>query len=219
MQKLTVAQDNEIGLTFRLGGAAWTFHEVPSHSCALPGPTASQKFVDTHDTASRPSNVGPDGLSGLGVAWIFHEVPFHVSARFRVLPALSECEPTASQKVAVTQDTALSELAVAPGGATAFWISQCPFHLSARGRGAETCDVLLSPPASQTPAEQDTALRSVTPAVAGLGGSCALHALPFHSAASLWTSLVLVLKNSPTASQNDDELHDTADAVLSTGMV
>src|SRR5579875_2706148 len=90
-------------------------HLVPFH-CSVPPPeaaelvpTASQKSADTQDTAAsfirRPLLLA---WAGLTVGCRVHVVPFHCSARAIVSwPAESFRSPTASQKLADTQDTAV----------------------------------------------------------------------------------------------------------------
>src|SRR5215467_1616544 len=125
-------------------------------------------------------------------------------------PELSGREPTASQNAVETQDTALRLLAAAPGGDTARWSCQeVPFQLSARAICALDVPAWKSPAASHaaTPA-QDTSLRLVTVAVAGLGGVCAVQEVPSHVAARLnsWPALSV---NWPAASQNAAVRQDT----------
>lgn len=63
--------------------------------------------------------------AGSGVPCSFQETPFQTCARPTVSVRVeSTCEPTASQKVAEGQDTALSVLFTAPAGVTAAWTRQ-----------------------------------------------------------------------------------------------
>src|SRR6516164_2881390 len=112
-------------------------------------------------------------------------VPFQTSARFDWVPTLLPCSPTASQKVAETQDTALSTLAVAPGGAAARWRPQAlPFQPSVRAREVLLWFTSKSPADSQERAEaQETALRTVAALFAGLGVDWSRQAEPFQTAA------------------------------------
>src|SRR5215472_9129950 len=98
-------------------------------------------------------------------------VPFQTSARFDWVPTWLPCSPTASQKVAETQDTALSTLAVAPRGAAARWRPQAlPFQPSVRARGVLPWFTSKSPADSQRCLEaQETALRTVLAFFAGFG--------------------------------------------------
>lgn len=108
-------------------------------------------------------------------------------------PEFSGCVPTASQKTAEAQDTALRTLLATPGGLTACWIChELPFHDSASATklAVPGCD---SPPASHTPAvAHDTPLRLVNVAPAGFGVVCEAHEVPFHVAARLKLSPELV---------------------------
>jgi len=128
-QKSTVAQDTACGLTSK-PGLDCSVHEVPFHISALgpivpPVPTASQKLAETQETLSSISRtLLPSSGGGSGAVWILHEVPFHCSTRAVWLPEMLKRSPTASQKLAETQDTEPSELKVAPGGVTARWSSQ-----------------------------------------------------------------------------------------------
>src|SRR5579859_250840 len=97
------------------------------------------------------------------------------------VPEASRCEPTASQKAAETHDTAVRPLSPAPGGATPGWIChELPVQDSARARRLPVLNS-KSPPASHAAAvAQDTVLRTVNVAPAGLGAVCAVQEVPFH---------------------------------------
>ncbi len=212
MQKVAEVHDTDVrappGTTCRL-------HALPSHiSAPAPAaleldPTASQKRAETHDTPARLSRRPLVARAGFGVLWIFQIAPFHASARETVArPERSGCEPTASQKTAETQDTALRLFAAAPGGRNAGWICQVdPFHDSARATGLDVS--WKSPPASHAAASaQDTASRTVKVAPGGFGVGCTAHEVPFHVAARLRV-LPEPSVYSPTASQNAAFAQDT----------
>jgi hypothetical protein len=92
-------------------------HVDPFHASARvrePAlPTASHALAAEHETALRTS-LGPSA-----VGWGVQVLAFHTAAFSPDGPP-----PTASQKLAETQDTEPSEFSVAPGGVTARWSSQ-----------------------------------------------------------------------------------------------
>src|SRR5215471_2351931 len=127
------------------------FHTAAS-SPVGPSPTASQKLAETHETEvnsrnsgtlvaadqaepsqvftcpkplteTQKSTVAQDTACGVtsepGLACSVHKVPFHISALSPFPPV-----PTASQKLADTQETEPSEFRVAPRGMTARCSSQ-----------------------------------------------------------------------------------------------
>jgi len=212
MQKVAEVHDTDVrappGRTCRL-------QTLPFHiSAPLPAPleldpTASQKRAETHDTPARLIRRPLVARAGFGVFWIFQVTPFHTSARETVSrPERSGCEPTASQKSAEAQDTALRLFAAAPGGRNAGWICQVdPFHDSARATGLDVS--WKSPPASQAAAwAQDTASRTVKLARGGFGVGCTAHEVPFHVAARL-RLLPELSVYWPTAAQNAAFAQDT----------
>ena len=104
-------------------GVAWGCQADPFHTAAaspeLALPTASQNVAETQDTAA---SVGMDA----GRGWIFQVDPFHISACASGLAAIP---PTASQNEAVTHETPLSQLLMAPPGTTECCLAQdVPFH-------------------------------------------------------------------------------------------
>src|SRR5215813_12552050 len=176
MQKATAAQDSDIGATLPIPGSCCIAHEVQFHCRAsppaAPDPTASQNVAETHDMARSVSLGGPNWLLWRGVDCSAHDVPFHISARLALLPALSVCDPTASQKLADVQDTELSELSVAPLGSAACWRCQArPFQFSANAFWwLAVVLAWYSPEAShEAAAVHDTPVRIVPAAAAGLG--------------------------------------------------
>ena len=114
-----------------------------------------------------------------------HEVPFHTQA---AAPGLAELEPTASQNVADTHETPAMEARKAEDasvGSGVAWILQAvPSHFSARLMVLPELSVVL-PTASQCLAEtQETALRELSTALAGVAACWAVQELPFHPSAS-----------------------------------
>jgi|SRR5579864_7575499 len=114
-------------------------HAVPFHDSAsvrvvlvvLKVPTALQEVADGHETPLSAALVAPVGF---GVAWMLQAVPFQDSARVEVTLVLLEEDPTASQSVAETHDTADRFVNVAPVGVGMVWMLHAvPFHVSARG--------------------------------------------------------------------------------------
>jgi hypothetical protein len=126
-------------------------------------PTAAQNAAFAQDTARRLLDVDP---AGLGIGCALHADPFHIS-----LPL----EPSASQKVAETHETAPRP--VVPGTA---WSSHVvPFHRAANGPTWTEVPV-----ASQNVGEtHDTPAAKTNVEPTRLGRCCRRHAVPSHVAA------------------------------------
>lgn len=139
------------------------------------------------------------------VLWMVQLLPFHFSARAgKLLPVRDS--PTASQEFAAVQETPLSSLMTAPPTSwVPVMVQLLPFHSS-----ASVCMLppltAASPTASHRDAEtHETSLSWLEVTPAGLGVAWTLQELPFHSSASV--CVVPPLSNRPTASQDDDDVH------------
>lgn len=156
-------------------------------------PTAAQKPVETQETALRMFSVASAGASARCTR---HECPFQRAAnvRGRTVPGLA-IWPAASQVLAATHDTPLS---LVPGGTPMPAGTGCDRHDLPCHATAAT-PLLDWPTASQNFAEaQETPVRSMNVAPAGLGTAWPRHDVPFHRAAP-----------KPTASQNVADAHET----------
>src|SRR6266480_5741483 len=182
-------------------GVGLIFQEVPSHcsattvSTASLGelPTAMHLVLSVHDTRLRSAFEVPLP-PGLAMVCI---VQFEPSQR------AAKPEPVAVHAVAAVQDTPSSGLNVPR---LVLWMVQLlPFHFSARA--GKLLPVRDSPTASHEDAEtQETSLSWLEVTPAGFGVGCTLQELPFHTSARV--SVVPPLSNRPTASQNDDDVHE-----------
>src|SRR5215472_815391 len=132
-------------------------------------------------------------------------LPFHTSARAgKLLPVRDS--PTASHAVAAVHETSLSRLMVAPPTSWVLLIVQLlPFHSSASVSMLPPLMVAW-PTASHRDAEtHETSLSWLEVTPAGFGVDWTPQELPFHTSASV--SVVPPLSNCPTASQDDDDVH------------
>src|SRR6516164_5668612 len=171
----------------------------PSQRAARPEPVAVHAFAAVQETPSSGLNVPRLAL------WMVQLLPFHTSARAgKLLPVRDS--PTASHTVADVQETPLSLLMIAPPTSWVFLIAQLlPFHSSASVSMLPPL-MVASPTASQRDAEtHETSLSWLEVTPAGFGVDWTLQELPFHSSASV--SVVPPLSNCPTASQDDDDVH------------
>src|SRR5215813_5128428 len=116
---------------------------------------------------------------------------------FQTAPPPVPTEPTASQKVAETHDTERME----PGMTCR--AQDVPFHISANGG--------LLPVASQNVGDtHETPVSRTMNWPLGLGAACALQDVPFQTSAS--GNSPEPLSETPTASQNVADVHDTANS-------
>jgi hypothetical protein len=91
-------------------------------------PTAMHELAEAHETAVMVMEVEP---SGVGSVSTFHEPPFDLSASGVVSPEEFVYEPIATQYGALEHETAVSMVAVAPGGIAGLWLSHDePAHAS-----------------------------------------------------------------------------------------
>jgi hypothetical protein len=214
MQKVAETQDTEVRLP---PGTVCSAQVVPFQSSAPPPavdeltPTASQKIAEAHDTPARLIRTPLVALTGSGAGWICHVLPFHVSARATVAALVPpKREPTASQKAADVQDTALRLLVSAPRGDTASWIVHLvPFQDSARASCPLLLDTWELPAVSHAvTVAHDTWLRLVTDAFAGFGVVCTAQEVPFQVTPRLKVPPELPVYM-PAASQNAAVTQDT----------
>src|SRR6266700_3252878 len=138
-----------------------------------------------------------------GVDWIVHPTPSHRSAR-RYAPRLLNENPTEVQAEDDEHDTPHRDANPTPGGLGLVWrLHAAPSHRSTR-----VCTVpaalCVSPVAVQAEGEmQDTPLRKLCTAPAGLGVGWMVHAVPSHR------SISGVLFEPPTATQFEPDRHAT----------
>jgi hypothetical protein len=180
-------------------------HVVPLQESAVPLPTAMQWVVDTHETLLRllPMEV-------LGVAWML-QVPDRTSAS-ELLPALSWLKPTASQWVALVQETPASWVLFVPGGSAVVWIDQVvPFQDSASAKVPAL--VVYEPTATHPVPAHDTPVNWLEDAPAGALVGSAVQFDPFQS----WLTGV----PGPKAVVSPTAMHElaTQDTALSTVVV
>jgi hypothetical protein len=151
MQKSTEVQETDVSGIGRGKGCGCQdepFHISVSTGCGFAelSPAAMQNRAETQDTAFSDKWMALSSCDGSGVFWILHLAPFQASASPMRLPLPPRCEPTASQRLAETHDTAPSELDVALAGWTMRWCCQeLPFQISASPRTVgPTNDPVLS---------------------------------------------------------------------------
>ncbi len=181
-------------------GVGRMVHVVPFHVSAnvqlvvpislafvVEKPTAVHAVVDVQDTPVRELLVAPVTL---GVVCAVQVVPFHTSANVRPVLLVFVEEPTAVHAVVDVQDTPVRELLVAPAGAgVGRMVQVVPFHDSTSCIGL-LGTVKYRPTAVQAVADvQDTPLRELLVAPAGLGVVWMVQVVPFHTS----TNVLLVL--------------------------
>jgi hypothetical protein len=176
------------------------FHNSVSVDVTVPVwllPVAAQNDGPLHDTPRRALALAPVTA---GVVTIVHAVPFHCSTSAVVAPPVVDV-PTASQLVALEQETAFSSDAVLEGGTTGVESDQVvPFHCCARSTPA-----CVAPTAAQKPVPtQDTPCSDGSPVRPGV--ETGAHVVPFHCSMTLPSATEVV----PTATQNVDVVQETA---------
>ena len=184
-------------------GAGWMRHRAPSRRSArtfeFEVPTAVQRSAAGHATANRVLDEDP---AGLGVGWMRQCLPFHPRASVDTTPRVGPAAPTATHRSVAGQAIPFSWLSAAPAGLGTFSRRQRPSrHRSPTVTGVPA--PLPTPTAVQSDAAgQDTPLRLLPLARAGLGVGWACQVLPFHRSPNVTVAPELSLY-SPTASHED----------------
>ena len=196
-------------------------------------PTAVQEVADVQDT---PVSWLPCVVLGLGVGWTVQAEPSHASATVPSSKLLLATSPTASQELAVMQETLAREVLTGPG--TAWAVHEVPFHATAAG------PVFVAPTASQEVADrQEIEETSLSPGTGGPDDHEVPSQIPTCPEPAARQKLVLVQDTmpivsggawidqdvpfhisargpdvpSPTASQNCEETQETPLSSLSSG--
>jgi hypothetical protein len=199
-------------------GVTWVAQVVPFHTSTsvtlelcrlLPlNPTAVQAVAELHDTAFSWLARAPEAL---GIDWTAHAVPFQSSAKATTLPLLLTNSPTDVQAVTEVHDTAASTLAKARAGLGVRWIVHVlPLYTSptTTGRSGTPSE---NPTATHAMGDlHETAVNVLRRAPVGSGVAWTVQ-LPPRSASTNVTWSPELLMSSPTAVQDLDALHDTAD--------
>jgi hypothetical protein len=186
-------------------GLVTMVHAVPFHisvsvTVEVPEaavPTAMQNEPPLQETPKKSLSPEP---AGLGLVTMFQAVPFHCSMRVEVVAPATD-EPTATQSVALAQETALScDWSVAGGAGAVAAVHAVPSHCSMRGRLVEP----TSPTAAQKLVPtQDTPFSVGDPVRAGL--AMGVHVVPSQRSMKLPVAALV----DPTAMQNAEVVHDT----------
>ena len=182
---------------------------LPSHrSASVPWsdpPVARQAECSVQATPVREANWA---LGGLGVGWMRQVAPFHRSARVRTIPAAECCSPMTVQAEGEVHDTPFRKFCTAFGGlGVDRMVHLFPFHRSAKERTGPDWDevVKYAPAAMQAEGDvQDTPVRKLCTAPAGLGVGWMVQVEPFQRSARTRPLAV-----PPTAVQAEREAHDT----------
>jgi hypothetical protein len=170
-------------------------------------PTASQLLAATQVTEVRLAATTPAGVAGV---WFVQAVPFHVSAiRICVFEALA-AQPTASQLMAVAQETEFSRgEVVAAGAEMACTVQAEPFQDS-------DASTRLPAPSTAYPTAMhafgeahETLMSTVAVDPGTTGAGCTVQAVPFQNSTSGVPTFARLIE--PTASQDVADAQETDD--------
>src|SRR5215831_3409133 len=163
-------------------GLGTIVHFFPFHRSAKTPesdpPTAMHAEGDAQETAFR------DAPGTVGMGWPRQRVPFHCRASVDATPRVGPAVPTAMHRSVAGQAIPLSWFSAAPIGLGTACRCHRPFrHRSPSGNGVPS--PLPWPTAVQSDGEgQDTPLRKLVLARAGLAAGWACQAFPFHRSPS-----------------------------------